>query len=146
MKKVLLYSACVMLSACQIFGASIPDFLTKETEEELSSKGIQAQYFYKKTVFSVPSSVIFGQTKATIQGSAEKTLKTFNEVLKNANRPVQILCYVNQEKTSARAIANRRGNAISNFLRVHGLDVDKISYKGIISEDTKDMIEFVIQQ
>ena len=76
----------------------------------------------------------FGTNQATIQPQFEPVLASVAKVIKEYNKTkVQIIGYTDNTGSVAtnNVLSLRRANAVSNFLRLHGVDINRIIVDGL---------------
>ncbi len=110
------------------------DIQAAKLREELVSTGVQVQQEDGKIILIMPGNVTFGTNQATIQPQFEPVLASVAKVIKEYNKTkVQIIGYTDNTGSVAtnNVLSLRRANAVSNFLRLHGVDINRIIVDGL---------------
>ena len=110
------------------------DIQAAKLRQELVSTGVQVQQNGNQILLIMPGNVTFGTNQATIQPQFEPVLASVAKVIKEYNKTkVQIIGYTDSTGSVAtnNALSLRRANAVSNFLRLHGVDINRIIVDGL---------------
>ena len=110
------------------------DVQAAKLREELVSTGVQVQQVDNKIILIMPGNVTFGTNQATIEPQFEPVLASVAKVIKEYDKTkVQIIGYTDStgSVTTNNALSLRRANAVSNFLRLNGVDINRIIVDGL---------------
>ena len=114
------------------------DIQAAKLREELVSTGVQVQQVDNKIILIMPGNVTFGTNQATIETQFEPVLASVAKVIKEYDKTkVQIIGYTDSTGSAAtnNALSLRRANAVSNFLRLKGVDINRIIVDGLGSQN-----------
>ncbi len=110
------------------------DIQASKLRQELLSTGVQVQQVDNKIILIMPGHVTFGTNQATIQPQFEPVLSSVAKVIKEYDKTkVQIIGYTDSTGTVAtnNTLSLRRANSVSNFLRLNGVDINRIIVDGL---------------
>ena len=86
----------------------------------------------------LPHQIVFGTNQTTLEPQFESTLSARARVFKEYDRTkIKIVGYTDNvgSVVSNRALSLRRANAVSNFLRLNGVDINRIVVDGLGQEN-----------
>ena len=110
------------------------DIQAAKLREELVSTGVQVQQNGNKIVLIMPGNITFGTNQAAIEPQFEPILASVAKVIKEYDKTkVQIIGYTDNTGSVAtnNTLSLRRANAVSNFLRLNGVDINRIIVDGL---------------
>jgi len=110
------------------------DVQAAKLRQELLSTGVQVQQNGNQIVLIMPGNVTFGTNQATIEPKFEPILASVAKVIKEYDKTkIQIIGYTDNTGSVAtnNALSLRRANAVSNFLRLNGVDINRIIVDGL---------------
>ena len=110
------------------------DVQAAKLRQELVSTGVQVQQEDNKIMLIMPGNVTFGTNQTTIQPQFEPILASVAKVIKEYDKTkVQIIGYTDSTGSVAtnNVLSLRRANSVSNFLRLHGVDINRIIVDGL---------------
>lgn len=114
------------------------DIQAAKLREELVSTGVQVQQVDNKIILIMPGNVTFGTNQATIEPQFEPVLASVAKVIKEYDKTkVQIIGYTDStgSATTNNSLSLRRASAVSNFLRLKGVDINRIIVDGLGSQN-----------
>ena len=86
----------------------------------------------------MPGNITFGSNEATIQSSFQPVLTSVAKVIKEYNKTmVQIVGYTDNTGSAAlnNSLSLRRANSVANYLRLQGVDGNRIITDGLGSSN-----------
>ena len=110
------------------------DIQAAKLREELVSTGVQVQQNGNEIVLIMPGNITFGTNQAAIEPQFEPILASVAKVIKEYDKTkVQIIGYTDNTGSVAtnNTLSLRRANAVSNFLRLNGVDINRIIVDGL---------------
>jgi len=110
------------------------DVQAAKLRKELQSTGVKVQQVDNQILLIMPGNVTFGTNQATIEPQFEPVLAAVAKVIKEYDKTkVQIIGYTDSTGTVAtnNTLSLRRANAVSNFLRLNGVDINRIIVDGL---------------
>ncbi len=110
------------------------DIQAAKLRQELLSTGVQVQQIDNKIVLIMPGNITFGTNQATIEPQFEPILASVAKVIKEYDKTkIQIIGYTDNTGSIAtnNTLSLRRANAVSNFLRLNGVDINRIIVDGL---------------
>ena len=110
------------------------DIQAAKLRQELLSTGVQVQQKDNEILLIMPGNVTFGTNQATIEPKFEPVLASVAKVIKEYDRTkVQIIGYTDNTGSVAtnNTLSLRRANSVSNFLRLNGVDINRIIVDGL---------------
>ena len=116
-------------------------YMTEQTEkiQQVLAK-TDASVKQEKTaiLITLPHKVAFGTNQTTLEQQFEPTLSAMAKIIKEYDRTrIKIIGYTDNvgPVVSNKALSLRRANAISNFLRLNGVDINRIVVDGLGPEN-----------
>ena len=119
--------------------------LAKELRKTAADSGIVVKQQGSQIVVVFPNDVLFGSNQTSFESQTEPLLAEMARSLKKYDSvKIQICGYTDNEGTVAdnKAYSLRQANAVSNFLRLNGVDINRITvdglgpYSPIVNNDT----------
>lgn len=110
------------------------DVQAAKLRKELLSTGVQVKQTDNEILLIMPGNITFGTNQATIEPQFEPVLASVAKVIKEYDKTkVQIIGYTDNtgSVTTNNALSLRRANAVSNFLRLNGVDINRIIVDGL---------------
>ena len=110
------------------------DAQARKLRQELLSTGVQVQQVDNKIILVMPGNVTFGTNEATIAPKFEPVLDSVAKVINEYDKTmVQIVGYTDSTGSVAtnNALSLRRANAVSNYLRLRGVNLNRIIVDGL---------------
>jgi len=102
-------------------------------KKELTTSGIQVRPSNNKILLIIPSSLAFSKNTYTISEKFEPVLVTMAKIIKeyDATR-IQIIGYTGNDTSMEKSVqySLRQANAIANFLRLNGVNLNRIVVDG----------------
>ena len=114
------------------------DMQAAKLRKELESTGVRVQQKDNQIILIMPGNVTFGTNKYTIEPQFEPILASVAKVIKEYDRTkVQVIGYTDSTGSilANNALSLRRANAVSNFLRLNGVDINRIIVDGLGSQN-----------
>lgn len=121
------------------------DIQARKLRQELLNTGVQVSQQGDQIYLIMPGNVTFGSNEATIRSGFQSTLNSVAKVIKEYNKTmVRVNGYTDNTGSNAinMTLSERRANAVSNYLRLQGVDGNRIVTEGfgsanpIASNDT----------
>ena len=110
------------------------DLQARKLRQELLSTGVQVQQDGNKIILVMPGNVTFGTNEATIATKFEPVLNSVAKVINEYDKTmVQIIGYTDSTGTvtTNNALSLRRANAVSNYLRLRGVNINRLIVDGL---------------
>ena len=135
--------------------------LAKELHDTVDTTGIVVKQQDAQVLVVFPNEVLFGTNQTAFEEQIEPILAGIARSLKTYDRvKIQICGYTDNEGTVAdnKAYSLRQANELSNFLRLNGVDINRITvdglgpYNPIVNNDTalnrrrNDLDQYAITQ
>ncbi|MBQ3695674.1 MAG: OmpA family protein [Alphaproteobacteria bacterium] len=121
-------------AAVGIGAGAYMDIQAAKLRQELLSTGVQVKQNGNEILLIMPGNITFGSNQATIDAKFEPVLASVAKVIKEYDRTkVQIIGYTDSTGSVAtnNTLSLRRANAVSNFLRLNGVDINRIIVDGL---------------
>ena len=112
--------------------------MAKKLKKTTSDSSITIKQMDNKIVVVMPDSAIFGSNQTTLDTQAEPVLAEMARTIKEYDRTkIQIFGYTDDTGTISenRAFSLQQANAVSNFLRLNGVDINCIVVDGLGPEN-----------
>ena len=125
------------VAAAKTKGDSYMDVQAAKLRQELLSTGVQVKQSGNEILMILPGKLVFGSNQATIEPKFEPILASVAKIIKDYDRTrVQVIGYTDNTGAVAanHAFSLRRANAVSNFLRLNGIDINRIIVDGLGDE------------
>ena len=109
------------------------DIQAGKLRQELVGTGVQVQESNGQIYLIMPGNITFGTNDATIQSGFKPVLNSVAKVIKEYNKTmVQVNGYTDSTGSNATnmALSERRANAVSNYLRLQGVNGNRIITEG----------------
>ena len=109
------------------------DIQARKLRQELLNTGVQVAQQGNQIYLIMPGNITFGTNEATIQSGFKPVLNSVAKVIKEYNKTmVQVNGYTDSTGSNATnmALSERRANAVSNYLRLQGVDGNRIITEG----------------
>ena len=110
------------------------DVQARKLRQELLGTGVQVAEQDGKVYLIMPGNITFNTNEATIMDGFKPVLNSIAKVIKEYNKTmVQINGYTDSTGSNATnmALSLRRANAVSNYLRLQGVDGNRIVTDGL---------------
>jgi outer membrane protein OmpA-like peptidoglycan-associated protein len=107
--------------------------MTRQFRKDLLSTGAKIKQKDSKIFIHLPTQAIFGTNQATIKPSFEPALKQVAENLKtHPETMVKIVGHTDNSDSvlNSKILSTRQANALSNYLRVQGVNADRLLAEG----------------
>ncbi len=114
------------------------DVQARKLRQELLGTGVQVAQQDGKVYLIMPGNITFGSNEATIQSSFQPVLTSVAKVIKEYNKTmVQIVGYTDNTGSAAlnNSLSLRRANSVANYLRLQGVDGNRIITDGLGSSN-----------
>ena len=114
------------------------DAQAKKLRMELQGTGVQVAQEGGRVYLIMPGNVTFGTNEATIRSGFKPVLNSVAKVINEYDETmVEIIGYTDSTGTNAvnNALSLRRANAVSNYLRLQGVDGNRIVTDGMGSQN-----------
>jgi outer membrane protein OmpA-like peptidoglycan-associated protein len=114
------------------------DVQASKLRQELLNTGVQVQETNGQIYLIMPGNITFDSNDASIKSSFQPVLNSIAKVITEYNKTmVQINGYTDSTGSAAtnNALSLRRANAISNYLRLQGVDGNRIVTDGLGSSN-----------
>ncbi len=112
--------------------------LSAQLNKTVGDSGLIVKHQGAQIVVVMPDSIIFGTNQMTLEPQAESILAEIARTLKEYDRvKIQIFGYTDDEGTVAenKTSSLRQANTVSNFLRLNGVDINRIIVDGMGPEN-----------
>ena len=109
------------------------DIQARKLRQELLNTGVQVAQQGDKIYLIMAGNISFGTNDATIQSGFKPVLNSVAKVIKEYNKTmVQVNGYTDSTGSNATnmALSERRANAVSNYLRLQGVNGNRIITEG----------------
>ena len=109
------------------------DIQARKLRQELLNTGVQVAQQGGQIYLIMPGNITFGTNDATIQSGFKPVLNSVAKVIKEYNKTmVQVNGYTDSTGSNATnmALSERRANAVSNYLRLQGVNRNRIITEG----------------
>lgn len=109
------------------------DIQARKLRQELLNTGVQVAQQGDQIYLIMPGNITFGTNDATIQSGFKPVLNSVAKVIKEYNKTmVQVNGYTDSTGSNATnmALSERRANAVSNYLRLQGVNGNRIITEG----------------
>ncbi|MDR2902740.1 MAG: OmpA family protein [Lactobacillales bacterium] len=110
------------------------DVQAKKLRAELQGTGVQVAQEGNRVHLIMPGNITFSTNEANIRSSFEPVLNSVSKVIKEFDKTmVQIIGYTDNTGSAAtnNALSLRRANAVSNYLRLQGVDGNRLIVDGL---------------
>jgi outer membrane protein OmpA-like peptidoglycan-associated protein len=107
--------------------------MTRQFRKDLLSTGAKIKQKDSKIFIHLPTQAVFGTNQATIKPSFESALKLVAENLKtHPETMVKIVGHTDNSDSvlNSKILSTRQANAFSNYLRVQGVNADRLLAEG----------------
>ena len=107
--------------------------MTRQFRKDLISSGSQIKQQDSKIYMRIPAQSVFGTNQATIKSSFEKVMKSIAENLKKyPETMIRIIGHTDNSDSvlNSKTLSLRQANAFSNYLRVQGVEADRLLAEG----------------
>ncbi len=107
--------------------------MTRQFRKDLASTSSQVEQKDSVIYMRIPTQAIFGTNQATIKPSFEPILKSMAENLKkHPETMIRIVGHTDNSDTviNSRTLSLRQANAFSNYLRLEGIEADRLLAEG----------------
>ena len=107
--------------------------MTRQFRKDLLSTGAKIKQKDSKIIIYLPTQAVFGTNQATIKPSFEPALKLVAENLKtHPETMVKIVGHTDNSDSvlNGKILSTRQANAFSNYLRVQGINADRLLAEG----------------
>ena len=109
------------------------DVQARKLRQELLNTGVQAAQQGNQIYLIMPGNITFGTNEATIRDGFKPVLNSVAKVINEYNKTmVQVNGYTDSTGSNATnmALSERRATAVSNYLRLQGVDGNRIITEG----------------
>ena len=113
---------------------SYMDDQAKKLRQKLESSGVQIKQSDNEILLILPGHVVFGTNQTTIEPRFEPVLSSIARSINEYDRTkVQVFGYTDDTGSVAanHALSLRRANAVFNFLRLNGVDINRMVVDGL---------------
>ena len=121
----------------KIKGDSYMDVMATKLRQELLATGVQVKQSGNEVLLILPGKLVFGSNQTTIEPKFEPILAAAAKIIREYDKTrVQVIGYTDNVGAVAtnHAFSLRRANAVSNFLRLNGIDINRLVVDGLGSE------------
>lgn len=118
-------------------GGAYMDVQARRLREELQGTGVQVAQEGGRVYLIMPGNVTFDTNQATIRPGFQPVLNSVAKVINEYDKTmVEIIGYTDSTGSAAtnNALSLRRANAVSNYLRLQGVDGNRIVTDGLGSQ------------
>lgn len=118
-------------------GGAYMDVQARKLREELQGTGVQVAQEGGRVYLIMPGNVTFDTNQATIRPGFQPVLNSVAKVINEYDKTmVEIIGYTDSTGSAAtnNALSLRRANAVSNYLRLQGVDGNRIVTDGLGSQ------------
>lgn len=119
-------------------GGAYMDIQARKLREELQGTGVQVAQEGGRVYLIMPGNVTFDTNQATIRPGFQPVLNSVAKVINEYDKTmVEIIGYTDSTGSAAtnNALSLRRANAVSNYLRLQGVDGNRIVTDGLGSQN-----------
>ena len=119
-------------------GGAYMDIQARKLRTELVGTGVQVKQLDGRVYLIMPGNITFDTNEAVIKQGFQPVLNSIAKVIKEYNKTmVQVYGYTDNTGSAAinNALSLRRANAVSNFLRLKGVDGNRIITDGLGSSN-----------
>lgn len=119
-------------------GGAYMDIQARKLRTELVGTGVQVKQLDGRVYLIMPGNITFDTNEAVIKQGFQPVLNSIAKVIKEYNKTmVQVYGYTDSTGSAAinNALSLRRANAVSNFLRLKGVDGNRIITDGLGSSN-----------
>ena len=112
--------------------------LTENLQKAFAKTDAQIEQKQNDIIISLPHEVAFGTNQTTLDPQFEPVLSAAAKVIKEYDRTkIKVLSYTGNvgSVASNKALSLRRANAISNYLRLNGVNINRIVVDGLGQEN-----------
>jgi len=109
------------------------DVQARKLRQELLNTGVQVVQQGNQIYLIMPGNITFGTNEATIQAGFKPVLNSVAKVINEYSKTmVQVNGYTDSTGSNATnmALSERRANAVSNYLRLQGVNANRIITEG----------------
>lgn len=110
------------------------DIQARKLRTELVGTGVQVKEMDGRVYLIMPGNITFNSNEAVIKQGFQPVLNSIAKVIKEYNKTmVQVYGYTDSTGSAAtnNALSLRRANAVSNYLRLRGVDGNRIITDGL---------------
>ncbi len=110
------------------------DVQARKLRAELVGTGVQVKELDGRVYLIMPGNITFDSNEAVIKGGFQPVLSSIAKVIKEYNKTmVQVYGYTDNTGSAAtnNALSLRRANAVSNYLRLQGVNGNRIITDGL---------------
>ncbi len=114
------------------------DVQAQKLRSELLGTGVQVKQVDGKVYLIMPGNITFDTNEATIKPGFQPVLNSIAKVIKEYDKTkVQVYGYTDNTGSAAtnNALSFRRANAVSNYLRLQGVNADRLITDGLGSSN-----------
>lgn len=118
-------------------GGAYMDVQARKLRQELQGTGVQVAQEGGRVYLIMPGNITFDTNQATIRPGFEPVLSFVAKVIKEYNKTmVEVIGYTDSTGSAAtnNALSLRRANSVSNYLRLQGVDGNRIVTDGLGSQ------------
>ena len=111
---------------------------TEKLQQAASTSGVQIKQQQNAIMIILPHKVAFGSNQTALDTQFEPILSAMARVMKEYDKTkIKIVGYTDNTDSvvSNKALSLRRANAVSNFLRLNGIDINRIIVDGLGPEN-----------
>jgi len=108
--------------------------MAKKLKKAASNTNFIIKQYDNKIVMTMPTHVVFGSNKTTLDEQIEPILADMARTIKEYDRTrIQIFGYTDNTITvsEAKELTLKQANAVSNFWRLNGVDINRIIVDGL---------------
>lgn len=119
-------------------GGAYMDIQARKLREELQGTGVQVAQEGGRVYLIMPGNVTFDTNQAVIRSGFQPVLNSVAKVINEYDKTmVEIIGYTDSTGSAAtnNALSLRRANAVSNYLRLQGVDGNRIVTDGLGSQN-----------
>lgn len=119
-------------------GGAYMDIQARKLREELQGTGVQVAQEGGRVYLIMPGNVTFDTNQAVIRPGFQPVLNSVAKVINEYDKTmVEIIGYTDSTGSAAtnNALSLRRANAVSNYLRLQGVDGNRIVTDGLGSQN-----------
>ena len=112
--------------------------LAKKLKKAAGTSGITVKQQGPKIVVTFPNDVVFGSNQTALDRQVEPIIAEMSRALKDYDSvKIQVFGYTDDVGTVSvnRAYSLKQANSIANFLRLNGIDVNRIVVDGLGAEN-----------